>query len=192
MNPWFGKLAVLVCLIAYIIIRAPHGRRSTSVPIKEDRKGALEIVLLIGAWIGTTILPLVWVIANWPAWANFPLHPVAYALGVVLMFAGLWLFHRSHTDLETNWSVTLQTREDHRLVTTGIFKRIRHPMYSSMFLLGIAHLLFVPNCVVAPAYLLTFGLLYLLRVAKEERLMLDRFGAEYETYMQRTGRLIPR
>ena len=192
MNPWFGKLAVLVCLIAYCIIRAPHGRRSPSIPIKEDRKGVLEIVLLIGAWLGTTILPLIWVITGWPAGAEYPLRPIPYALGVVLMIAGLWLFHRSHTDLGTNWSVTLQTREGHRLVTTGVYERIRHPMYSSMFLLALAHLFFVPNVIVAPTYLLTFGVLYFLRVEHEERLMLDLFGAEYEAYMQRTGRLIPR
>ena len=42
-----------------------------------------------------------------------------------------------------------------------------------------------------PASLLTFGLLYLFRVAHEERMMLDRFGAEYRRYMGRTGRLFP-
>jgi protein-S-isoprenylcysteine O-methyltransferase Ste14 len=192
MNPWFGKLAVIVCLIAYCIIRAPHGRRSRSVQIKEDRKGTLEVVLLIGAMLGTTFLPLVWGVTGFPARADYPLHPVPYALGLVVMAVGLWVFYRSHADLGTNWSITLQTREDHRLVTTGIYEHIRHPMYTAMFLLGIAHLLFVPNVIVAPAYLLTFGVLYFLRVTQEERLMLDRFGAEYEAYMQRTGRLIPR
>ncbi|MEQ1861538.1 MAG: protein-S-isoprenylcysteine O-methyltransferase [Chthoniobacteraceae bacterium] len=191
-NPWFGKIAVLVCLLAYIVIRAPHGRRNAAVPIKEDRNGGLEIVLLTGAWIGSAILPLVWAVTGFPSHADFMLQPLPYALGLLLMVAGLWLFHRSHADLGTNWSVTLQTREDHRLITEGIYRRIRHPMYSAMFLLGIAHLLFVPNWIVAPAYLLSFGLLYLFRVAHEERLMLDRFGAEYEAYVQRTGRLLPR
>ena len=192
MNPWFGKLAVLASLIGFIVIRAPHGHRSRTVRVQEDRKGALEIVLLIGAGIGTTMLPLIWVMRGFPSRADYPLHPVPFVLGLLAMAAGLWLFHRSHTDLGINWSVTLQTREDHRLVTAGIYQRIRHPMYASMFLLSIAHLLFVPNWIVAPAYFLTFGLLYLCRVAHEERMMLDRFGPEYQTYMQRTGRLIPR
>jgi protein-S-isoprenylcysteine O-methyltransferase Ste14 len=192
MNPWFGKLAVLFCLLAYVVIRAPHGRRSRTVRVAEDCKGTREIVLLIGALLGTTLLPVVWVATGFPARADFPLHPAPYALGLLLMAAGLWLFYRSHADLGTNWSVTLQTREGHQLMTTGIYARIRHPMYSSMFLLGIAHLLFVPNWVVAPAYLLSFGLLYFLRVGHEERMMLDRFGQEYQTYMQRTGRLLPR
>jgi protein-S-isoprenylcysteine O-methyltransferase Ste14 len=65
-------------------------------------------------------------------------------------------------------------------------------MYASMFLLGIAHLLFVPNWIVAPAYLLAFGMLYVFRVPNEERMMQDRFGSDYQTYMGRTGRLLPR
>jgi protein-S-isoprenylcysteine O-methyltransferase Ste14 len=192
MNPWFAKAAVLFCLIAYVFIRTPHGKRSRTVRVAEDRKGVLEIVLLIGAWLGTTILPVVWAVTGFPARADYPLHPAPYSLGLLAMVAGLWLFYRSHADLGTNWSVTLQTRESHQLVTTGIYARIRHPMYSSMFLLGIAHLLFVPNWVVAPAYLLSFGVLYVLRVGHEERMMLNRFGPEYQTYMQQSGRLLPK
>jgi protein-S-isoprenylcysteine O-methyltransferase Ste14 len=86
----------------------------------------------------------------------------------------------------------LQVREEHRLVTNGIYRRIRHPMYASMFLLSMAHLFFVPNWIVAPAYLVSFGILYVFRVGREERMMLDRFGAEYEAYRRRSGRLLPR
>ncbi|MCH8149128.1 MAG: isoprenylcysteine carboxylmethyltransferase family protein [Planctomycetes bacterium] len=192
MNPWYGKSAVIVSLVVYIIIRAPHGRRSMKVPIAEDRKGGLEIGLLIGAWLGTTIVPVVWITTSLFAVAEYTLHPVPYGVGLGMMVLGLWLFYCSHTDLGTNWSVTLQTREEHSLVTTGIYSRIRHPMYSSMFALGVAQALFLPNWIVGPAYLVSFGLLYVFRVRIEERMMLDRFGTEYEDYVQRTGRLIPR
>ena len=64
-------------------------------------------------------------------------------------------------------------------------------MYSSMFLLGIAQVLFLPNWIAGPAYLLSFGMLYFFRVRAEERMMLDQFGTGYEQYMQRSGRLIP-
>ena len=191
MNPWFGKAAVLITLIGYVLIRAPHGHRSRTVRVAEDRKCAREIGLLIGAMLGTTLLPLVWVATGFPAQADYPLHPAPYALGLVAMLAGLWLFYRSHTDLGTNWSVTLQTRANHSLVTTGIYQQIRHPMYASMFLISIAHVLFIPNWIVGPAYLLSFGILYVFRVAHEERMMLDRFGSEYRAYMRRSGRLIP-
>jgi protein-S-isoprenylcysteine O-methyltransferase Ste14 len=61
-----------------------------------------------------------------------------------------------------------------------------------MFLLGIAQALFLPNWIAGPAYLVSFGTLYVLRVRTEEKMMLDQFGTEYEQYMQRSGRLTPR
>jgi protein-S-isoprenylcysteine O-methyltransferase Ste14 len=65
-------------------------------------------------------------------------------------------------------------------------------MYSALFLLAIAQALVLPNWIAGPSYLFGFGLLYLLRVNVEERMMLDRFGAEYEDYRRRSGRLIPK
>jgi protein-S-isoprenylcysteine O-methyltransferase Ste14 len=191
LNPWFGKAAFIAAMIGYSVIRAPHGRRSGTVPVTEVCKGTLDILLLLGVFFCTLFLPLVWVVMGFPAGADYTLHPVPYALGLGLLVTGLWLFHRSHADLGTNWSVTLQLRQNHHLVTTGIYERIRHPMYTSFFLISIAHVLFLPNWIVGPVYLLSFTILYVVRVGKEEQMMLDRFGMEYEAYMQRTGRLIP-
>ena len=188
---FYAPCMVLVSLLGFIFIRWPHGNRSGTVRVVEDRKGGLEIGLLIVALVVTTVLPIVWLTSGVPAFAEYPLRPVPFALGVVFIFWGLWLFHRSHVDLGTNWSVSLQMRENHSLVTSGVYARIRHPMYSSMFLLGIAQALFLPNWIVGPAYLLGFGALYVFRVKHEERMMLDKFGAEYEEYMKRSGQLFP-
>lgn len=191
MNAWFGKVAVLISILGYIFIRWPHGKRSGDVRIAEDRKGRREVGLLIFAFFGTTLAPVLWMTTKLFDFADYQLYPTPYVLGIGLMLIGLWLFHRSHTDLGTNWSVTLQTRERHGLITSGVYSRVRHPMYSSMFLLGIAQVLFLPNWIAGPAYLLSFGVLYIFRVRAEERLMLDRFGTEYEQYIQRSGRLTP-
>lgn len=192
MNPWFGKAAFLVCFVAFCVIRTPHGKRHSKVAIVENRKGALEIWLLVSATLGTVIIPIVWVSSSLLEFAEYELLPAVYWPGIVVMLLGLWLFHRSHVDLGTNWSVTLQMRENHALITNGVYAKIRHPMYSSMFLLAIAQALFVPNWIAGPAYFVGFGLLYVFRVGVEERMMGDRFGSEYDEYKQRTGRLMPR
>jgi protein-S-isoprenylcysteine O-methyltransferase Ste14 len=191
MNPWFAKAAVLGSLLAFVLIRWPHGKRSATVPIADDRKGGLEIGLLILALLGTTLIPVLWMTTGLFAFAEYRLRPVPYALGLAFAAIGLWLFYRSHKDLGSNWSVTLQVRDEHRLVTSGVYAHIRHPMYSSMFLLGIAQVLFLPNWFAGPAYLGSFGILYVLRVGIEERMMLDRFGTPYQEYQERSGRLIP-
>jgi len=64
-------------------------------------------------------------------------------------------------------------------------------MYLSLFLYSIGQLLALPNWVAGPTYLVTFGILFALRLRTEERLMLEEFGDEYATYMSRTKRLIP-
>jgi len=101
------------------------------------------------------------------------------------------MFHRTHEALGRNWSVTLEVRENHRLVTEGIYRYLRHPMYTAFWLWALAQALLLPNCIAGPAGLLGFGTLYFFRVNREEQLMLDTFGEEYRAYMARTRRIIP-
>src|SRR5712692_9394509 len=123
MNPWYPKAAVLGASIAMVVIRAPHGNRSRKVKVVRSRKGSLEVVLLILAWL-SFFLPLLWVFKPVFAFADYPLRPVPFALGVVCFVVGLWIFQRSHADLGDFWSITLEVRENHRLVTEGIYRRI--------------------------------------------------------------------
>lgn len=190
MNLWLARIAMLAASAVLVAIRAPYGQRSRKIKVVKSRRGTLEIVLLAFAGVGF-ILPLVWVATLFPSFASYPLRPLPFWGGVVCFAAGLWYLHRSHVDLGPNWSVTLEVRENHRLVTHGVYRRIRHPMYLGFLLYGIGQALVVPNYFVGLSYFATFGLLFVLRVRREERMMLDEFGAEYEAYMARTKRLIP-
>lgn len=163
MHIWFSKSAVLLAIIALVVIRAPHGHRSRGVKVAKSRKGALEKILLTLAWIGF-LVPLLWLTTPVLSFADYPLHPVPFAAGVLLLVVGLWLFHRSHADLGTNWSITLELRENHRLITEGVYRRVRHPMYSALFLYSIGLALVLPNWLAGPSYLVTFGLLVALRL----------------------------
>jgi protein-S-isoprenylcysteine O-methyltransferase Ste14 len=190
MDPWFGKAVVLAGAVAIVAIRAPHGQRSRGVRVAASRKGTLEIVLLTIAWFGF-FLPLFWVVKGVPQFADYPLHPAAFAAGIACTVAGLWLFHRSHKDLGTNWSITLQIRESHSLVTHGVYRTIRHPMYTSLLLVSLGQALAVPNWVAGLSYMVAIVLLVALRLGPEERMMLETFGPQYETYRARTKRLVP-
>ena len=190
MNPWFAKCVVLIASIITVLIRAPHGKRSRTVKVAKSRKGRLEVSLLTVAWIAF-VLPILWIATPWLAFANFALYPFPLVVGSLLLTLSLWLFHRSHADLGTNWSITLEIRESHRLVTEGIYRHVRHPMYSALLLYGIGQAMVVPNWVAGPFYVVAMALVCALRLRPEEELMRDQFHGEYEAYASRTQRLIP-
>jgi len=190
MNLWFAKAVILIAMIATVALRAPHGTRSWQVKVVESRKGRLEIFVMTAASIAF-FAPVLWVATPWLAFADFPLYPLPLIAGSLILALGLWLFHRSHVDLGTNWSVTLEIRESHRLVTEGVYRQVRHPMYSAFLLYGLGQAVAVPNWVIGPSYLAAMALLVALRLKAEEELMRDQFKGEYDTYVGRTKRFIP-
>jgi protein-S-isoprenylcysteine O-methyltransferase Ste14 len=194
-----GSLKALYFLgvLAQIAIRLPHERRRNRTRIAVDRVGELERSLVGLLFVGSFLLPTLYALTPWLDRADYHQSPLAGArmggLGATIMAGALWLFWRSHADLGRNWSPSLQLREEHELVSGGVYRYIRHPMYASQWPWVIGQVLVLQNWIAGWADLATtFVPLYALRVPREERMMLDRFGGEYRAYMHRTGRVIPR
>jgi protein-S-isoprenylcysteine O-methyltransferase Ste14 len=190
MNPLYAKAVILLASVAMVAIRAPHGQRSRTVLIVKDRRDRLEVVLLTTAWIAF-FLPLVWIVTPLFAFADYPLHPVPFIVGTLLLAFGLWLFQRSHADLGRNWSITLQMRENHELITHGVYRWIRHPMYLALLTFAVGQAVVIPNWVVGPSDLLVMAVLVALRSGREEEMMREEFGNDYVAYSAETKRLIP-
>jgi protein-S-isoprenylcysteine O-methyltransferase Ste14 len=151
-----------------------------------------ERALIAFAAIGLGLVPAVHIATRALRFADYRFIPLLAWLGLLTFGVALWLFYRTHRELGSNWSISLQLREGHGLVTTGVYSRIRHPMYSAFWLWALAQALLLQNWVAGPAGLVGFGTLYFLRVGPEERMMLDAFGEEYRAYMNRTTRIVPR
>lgn len=190
MNPSFAKAIILVSTLTIVIIPASLHPRGGAIEVVKSRKGRMEHTLLALTSLGF-FLPLVWIFTPTLQFADYPLHPVPVIAGIVCLGLGLWFLFRSHSDLATNWSITLEIREKHQLVTHGIYRHVRHPMYLALLLYSSGQALVLPNWVAGPSYLVAFALLFALRVGPEERMMVEEFGKNYEAYMARTKRLIP-
>ena len=78
------------------------------------------------------------------------------------------------------------------MIQHGVYKRIRHPMYAAILLFSIAQALILENWLAGWSVVGACGLMYVLRTPREEQMMRDYFGREYEQYTAKTGRLIPR
>jgi len=182
----WGLIWVLVA-----VIRIPVRRRTRNNQIVVD-KTAQDRYLLAVLAVGMVALPFIYLFTPWLNFANYRLRSWVGWTGAASGAVGLWLLWRSHTDLGQNWSESLQIKEEHQLVTSGIYRHIRHPMYAFGWLFGIAQALLLQNWIAGLSGLASFAVLYFLRVPREEQMMLDQFGEEYQSYMKRTGRVIPR
>lgn len=105
---------------------------------------------------------------------------------------GIALLHLSHTDLGRLWSPSVNPDDSHKLVTFGVYSKIRHPMYTAHVLWGIGQALLLPNILAGPLALTLVSALLVIRIPREEQAMIDMFGDEYRQYMNATGRIFPK
>jgi protein-S-isoprenylcysteine O-methyltransferase Ste14 len=151
-----------------------------------------ERLYLLFIFVGFQLLPILYVFSTWfsffdynlPKWLGFP--------SAMLYGFGVWLFFRAHADLGKYWSPGLEIKADHQLITTGVFKWVRHPMYAAFVAIAVAQVFMLQNWIVGPAFLVMAIPFYLHRVQREERQLIGHFGEEYLNYMDQTNSLFPK
>jgi protein-S-isoprenylcysteine O-methyltransferase Ste14 len=177
--------------ICWFAIRYPHQRRARKTPVAERRDRVRDMVLMAISFTGLFLVPVTFALTSQPKFASYDFDPPQAWLGVGVLIAAMALFWRTHRDLGRAWSVTLEIRERHALVTAGVYRYVRHPMYSAFWLWAVAQALLLPNWVAGLAGLIGFGTLFFCRVGREEGMMLETFGEDYRAYMAKTRRVIP-
>ena len=183
-----GLLAILIGggLFFAALIRASLGREPSETPGKKSGLSRLGIALQMAGFALTGFGP---VRASLP-----PAGP--YSIGETLLIAllmggAVWLFVSATRAMGANWSLAARMREDHELVTSGVFARIRHPIYTGMGLFLIALAVSLGHWVNLIAGVPLFALGTGLRVAEEERMLRGKFGGAYDSYASRVRRFVP-
>jgi protein-S-isoprenylcysteine O-methyltransferase Ste14 len=187
----YFDIIFIAMYLLFALIRVPRDNNNKRARHIESRKGASEKLCLLLVFTGFTTMPVIYLFTPWFDYADFTVNPLLGGLGALIGAAGIAMLWMTHRELGHEFSQTLELKEEHRLVTTGLYSRIRHPMYTAIFLVAIAQLLLIGNAVVAPAFLIAFAILYFSRIRHEEHMMLDHFGKAYGDYCLRTGRLLP-
>lgn len=184
--------AFLLSTKAYLGIRAWYKRKLAASKKASSQSTAMDKFLIALVILGQIILPLLAIFSPLLKWADYAFYPITTVAGASVMVSGVWLFWRSHADLGKNWSVSLELESEHQLVTSGVYRRIRHPMYASFFVMGLAQLLLVHNWLAGPAALLAVSVLYCVRRPNEEAMLTQHFGLVYTRYVASTGGVFPR
>jgi protein-S-isoprenylcysteine O-methyltransferase Ste14 len=125
------------------------------------------------------------------AWSGMPLPVWVRWTGIALGVCAGSLLVWTLVNLGKNLTDTVVTRRAHSLVTHGPYRWIRHPFYVAIALSVTANGLAAANWFLLATGWLTIALL-VVRTRKEEALLLARFGEAYRSYMEQTGRFLPR
>jgi protein-S-isoprenylcysteine O-methyltransferase Ste14 len=190
-------LILVVMLLAMRVYFMVKVRRSGGRLMPDEkavkREGGRVFIILRAAvflalvvFLGMYVAGMAWIngfmfkLPDWLRWMGF-------ALGVLSVAFMTW----TQVTLDTQWSAQLQLREGHHLITTGPYARIRHPLYAAMFGWGAALSLLTANWIFAAVSALAIAGV-IVRIPKEEQMMIEAFGDEYKAYMQHTGRFIPK
>ena len=186
-NIWF-----IGWLIYLLGIYTPRMRRKRESVIVLDRSRGVDIAHDMLVFLVWQVIPFIYVVSSWLDFADYHLPTWAGWIGVPIFAGSLLLIWRAYADLGSNWTPKIEIQKGQTLVTGGIFRYIRHPTYAGMFLWGIAQPLLLHNWIAGWGLLVIFIPLYILRVPREEQMMLEHFRKKYRDYMKQTGRVIPR
>ncbi len=128
---------------------------------------------------------------DWMAWSKIGMPEWArwFGFGLGLVNVGLiyWLF----TSIQAGITPVSATRKNHQLVTHGIYRWVRHPLYTVGSSLYISFGLMSDNWFIILLAVLAFVAMAI-RTPKEEENLIEKFGDEYREYMKRTGKFLPK
>ena len=117
--------------------------------------------------------------------------PAAGIAGFVATLAGMAIASWSRIALGRYWSDKVILQNEHQLIRRGPYSWMRHPLYSGVLLavLGTALVLGEIRGLVSFTVLLVN---YVIKAKREERILAERFGTEFNTHVARTGFLLPK
>jgi protein-S-isoprenylcysteine O-methyltransferase Ste14 len=190
----FRILAGLILVTGIGISGYFRGKADKETGEKISRKAdgaALMTIIRIGGLL-LWFSPLAYLInPQWMSWSKLSL-PESFrwsgvGLGISCTFGIFWLFN----SIGNSITPTSATRTDHKLIISGPYRWIRHPLYTFGTFFFISLGLIADNWFIAALGVLTF-IIMAVRTPIEEANLIEKFGDEYREYMKRTGRYLPK
>ena len=117
--------------------------------------------------------------------------PAAWWLGLVLTALGVAISIRARVSLGTNWSGVVTLKNNHELIRKGLYRWIRHPIYTGILLAMIGTALIKGHLRGWLGFLVVWAAFYF-KARREEGFLRHEFGGGFEEHARHTGMFLPR
>ena len=187
--PTLAFVAILLAWLAFVMTFLLH-KKPPSPPDKKRDPASFTGVVLQGLSYA-----LLWILRReWftPIFGSGKLLEITLALVTVLLaFASVWFCAAALRTLGVQWSLAARVVEGHKLVTQGPYSIVRNPIYTGMLGMLLATGLAVSHWIGLVLAMLVFAIGTFIRVSREERLLREMFGREFDDYAQRVRAVVP-
>lgn len=188
------KVVLIVVFTIFSIIRIQYQRLAKKAQlrtiIEESKKYSIFLSILICYEVLTLFLWLLYPEAI--VFGSITMSSWLRYIGVALGIGALLLFVWVHQNLGKYFTNQLRITAGHTIINTGPYRWVRHPMYTAFYILHVASFLLSANWFIGVTWTAGLTIIMFLRVKREETMMLEAFGEHYLSYMERTGRFLPR
>jgi protein-S-isoprenylcysteine O-methyltransferase Ste14 len=189
---WVGVLSLGAVVASWGLFAYPLVQRSRMNTSGNRTREPLS-------WLGLA-LQLLGYPVSWLGWRSPMFSPIVgdnlanmvlQVIAIVLAVSSAWFALEAIRELGKQWSLQARVLEDHKLVTSGVYGVVRHPIYTAMFGMLLATGLAISNFMPLAVGLLVFLAGTMVRIRLEEGLLKSAFGKEFLEWSSKVAALIP-
>lgn len=176
---WVFVAVSLIWIGEFVVFR----NRRPSVSNSLEKR---SFFLIFSALAGTIVLAMVlqeFQGARYGEWVK--------GAGALLFAAGVFLRIWGIVHLKNQFTRYVTVQEGDEIVSTGPYRRLRHPLYTGLFFITLGMALYFTSIAAAIIGGAAVAWALLRRMDYEEKLLVEKFGEEYEHWMEHRARLIP-
>jgi len=185
-NAWQWAERLWMVLLAVWVVMGFGMKKSKKLEGWGERTQYM-ILTVLGFWL------LFGSLNEW-GWLNYrvlPSHLTGWIAGLALTALGVGISIWARLSLGTNWSAMVTLKDGHELVRKGMYRWIRHPIYSGILLGMIGTAMIREHLRGWVGVAIVFAGFYL-KARREERFLREEFGADFEEHSRQTGMFLPK
>lgn len=186
----FGAVFFSVFSFGFYYRIKAHRQNDRFERMKNEGKTTFFILRLCGGVLWLTALVFPWYPELFVSIRYEPLFTLQLT-GLILSLMAIPMGISVFTSIGKNITDTVETRKNHQLVTNGIYRFIRHPLYTTGFLFFVGLGLFSSNWMMLILSMIVLVTLSI-RTISEEQKLIEEFGERYTEYIRSTGKFIPK